>query len=1244
MARLSHSGDPAPAGCRTSRDPARRTRLAVWGEGIIPRACHSAAFLLRGSLALLLLFVCGLWALAGLAHLLHRWDRRGQRDFLTAYLGTLAAADVWRATMSALAATSASVLVHLPLGEVALTPRLFSPVILLCILMLYAAEGTAKAAALIAYLLAAGLTWGVILPFLAGLGVLVLKRLPIPGELVGPLTAGGVARLVELLALMVGVYAVLVSYQFLANRAVPRWVSGCLALLAGGTVQALLYGLGVFSRAGAWPGKFLGEVGGSLISMAVIIPAAVVSLTWLERQRRSGEVAVPVRPALSVLKDTLELRRSLEESRETVGRLSETLATLNSARHVIVQAAEPSRLMQDICQLLVGARHYRFAWIGLKREGDRVVFPAAQAGAGPGYLDAVRVTWDDSPTGHGPMGAAIRENRPSVVSDTRTDPRFGLWRSEAVPRGYLSIVGLPMRTAGEVVGGLAVYADRTSAFGQDDIELLQGVADDLAHGLERVRAEQQNARRLRQLDILRAMTEDMISLRDPPRLQERMLERAVELLEGSSAGLYLCDSDRRQLRGSASFRLPIELRGVELDYGDGAAGRAAETKQGVIVPDYRIWPERSGVFAPDVPFQAVLAAPMIWQGEVIGVIDVLRDEQMMPFTSDDLDLLQLFANQAAPVLENASLFARADAERQRLGLLVDIGRDLASSEDPDALLQQAVRMTTQQLGGRSGSGFVFDPRNGSLTLTAACRADGLPVESLAPYLGLRPGQGLEGWVAEHRQACRVDDVRSDPRWVQIPGVDEAGGAAISAPLLVEDRLLGVMTILGNVVFTQDHLDLLEAITRQVALALSNAGRFKELERQFLEQVAVQQVAQVIGRRLEMQPLLEEVCRQVAGVLRYPNVEIMLVEGEELVMRAAQGSEQAVGMHVPLSQGIVGRVARTDQTALVPDTQLDPDYVMAIPTTRSEIVVPLRKGHVVIGVLNVESPIPRGLTEDDARLLSLLGDQVSVAIENAALYDRLRRHSTDLEQTVAERTARLAEALEQAKEADRLKTQFVADVSHELRTPLTNIRLYLELIGQASRERFEEYLKTLNRETERLVDLIEDLLAISRLDAGTHPPQPVSLDLNELARGLVADRKRLFDERKIEVVFQPDEHLPRVVADERMLTQVLANLMTNAMNYTLPGGRVSISTDLTPQDGVEWVTLQVADTGLGIPASEVGQVFERFFRGAASRQMGTPGTGLGLSICKEILDRHKGRISVQSRSGEGSTFTIWLPKP
>ena len=1523
---------------------------------------------------MLVSLLLGSWALAGLAYLLHRLERRQGRGFLTVLLQSLAILDVWRGTLFTMAAASGRLLAHLSLGPFALTPRLLSPVILLSMLAVYIAEGTASAALLILNLFALGIVWGLAVPFLIGLAGL-LGWMPIPGALADLLFSGSGAALSEVLALVVGMYTAIVSYQFLANRRwrVPRWLSGMLALFAGASTQALLFGAGALWRMADGPSQFLGELAGVGISMAVLMPVAIPYLRWLETQTRGSEGPAGKRPAIAVLKETFDLRRALAESRLTVTRLSETLRVLIEARHRIVQAVDPDQLMQDICDLLVRSRRYRFAWIGMKRQGDRVVFPAAQSGAGLAYLNSVTITWDETPTGRGPMGVAIRENRTQVIEDTRTDERFQPWMKEALLRGYLSVAGIPMRSGGEVVGGLAVYADRTHAFSSDELGLLQGVADDLAHGLGRLRAEQLNARRLHQLDILRAMTQDMISLRDVPRLLDRVLERAVDLLDGSSGGLYLCDRQRGVLRAVAGCRLPIDILGVELHYGEGAAGRAAESGRGLIVPDYRAWADRSSAYAPDAPLHAVLAVPMVWQGEVVGVIDVLREEGMTPFAEGDLDLLQLFADQAALVLENArlidgaqqrveqlsllheltlaavgaeshpafvevltrrmpallkadscmltrwdaeqgvphfegasgslleavprlqalpgehtltesalaagnalaveavehssllsprlaaafptpsalviplmvgarwygavflgfdrprafrpeeialaeqagalvalamarleaieaekdrsatlaalrqaslavtsrldlsavleavlqhalqlfsgdnghiylydgdrlsfgaarwadagqhqpyttprpdgltisvarsgtpivipsvnehplfadwrwggaiiglplrvgtqvlgvmnlafhrprpladaerddlqlladqaalaiqnaSLFARAEAERQRLELLSDVGRRLVASVDPTIILQQAISMTTRSLSGRSGSAFLLEPRGDRLRLAAACRADGLPVEELTKRLDLSLGRGLEGWVATHRTAARVEDVQRDDRWIKLPGVDEGGGSAISAPLLVEDRLLGVMTILGDSLFTQDHLDLLEAISRQVALALSNAGRFVELERRFREQGALQRVAQVISRRLEMQPLLDEVCKQVADVLGYPNVEILLVEGEELIMRAAKGADFAVGVHIPLARGIVGRVARTDRTAFAPDVHLDADYVEAIAATRSEIVVPLHKGNLVIGVLNVESPMPYGLSQDDARLLSLLGDQVSVAIENAALYDRLRRHSADLEQTVAERTARLAEALEQATEADRLKTQFVADVSHELRTPLTNIRLYLELISQASRERFAEYLETLNRETERLVDLIEDLLAISRLDAGTHPPEMAPLDLNALARGLVADRRRMFDERRLQVTFEPDENMPEVVADGRLLSQVVANLMTNALHYTLPGGRVGLATESVVVDGKRWATLGVTDTGLGIPADEQGHIFERFYRGTASRRMSTPGTGLGLSICKEILDRHGGRIQVQSRAGEGSTFTVWLPAP
>ena len=801
-----------------------------------------------------------------------------------------------------------------------------------------------------------------------------------------------------------------------------------------------------------------------------------------------------------------------------------------------------------------------------------------------------------------------------------------------------SALVVPLIVADRWYGAVILGFEQRRTFRPEEIALAEQAGALVALAMAKLQAIDAEQGRTATLAALRQASLAVTSRLDLDAVLKSVLEHALQLFRGEDGHIFLFDGERLTF-GAARWADSDQHVPFATPRSDGLTMRVARTGRPVVIPATAEDP----LYAGSNWAGAIVGVPLRVGAQVLGVMN-LAFNHPRPFQSAELDDLQLLADQASLAIQNASLFAQADSERQRLRLLSDVGRQLAASADPEALLKDAVSMTTRSLHGRSGSAFLLDPDGSRLRLAAACREDGMPLADLTERLDFSLDRGLEGWVATNRSAALVDDVAHDERWLRVPGVDDLGGSAISAPLLVEDRPLGVMTIVGDAPFTQDHLDLLEAIARQVALALSNAGRYRQVERRLQEQEVVQQVAQVISRRLEMQPLLEEVCGQVADVLGYPNVEILLVEGQELVMRAAQGAEHAVGLRIPLERGIVGRVARSERAAFVPDVLLDPDYVVAIATTRSEIVVPLHKGNLVIGVLNVESPAPNGLTEDDARLLSLIGDQVSVAIENAALYDRLRRHSTDLEQTVAERTARLAEALERATESDRLKTQFVADVSHELRTPLTNIRLYLELISQANRERFAEYLETLNRETERLVDLIEDLLAISRLDAGTHPPEMAPLDLNALARGLVADRRRMFDERRLRVTFEPDPDLPQVLADGRMLSQVVANLMTNAMHYTLPGGHVGLATKRVAQAGAHWATLRVSDTGLGIPEDEQGHVFERFYRGTASRRMGTPGTGLGLSICKEILDRHGGRIELQSRVGEGQPSSCGSRRP
>jgi two-component system, OmpR family, phosphate regulon sensor histidine kinase PhoR len=229
-----------------------------------------------------------------------------------------------------------------------------------------------------------------------------------------------------------------------------------------------------------------------------------------------------------------------------------------------------------------------------------------------------------------------------------------------------------------------------------------------------------------------------------------------------------------------------------------------------------------------------------------------------------------------------------------------------------------------------------------------------------------------------------------------------------------------------------------------------------------------------------------------------------------------------------------------------------------------------------------------------------------------------------------------------RELDQLKTQFVSDVSHELRTPLANLTLYLDLLANIEDpDRRENYLQVLQRETGRLTRLIEDLLTISRLEAERMRVNIKSVDVNRMLAELAYDRGLMASGQGLKLLYEPAEGLPPIRTDPALLNQCLSNLLTNAINYTPPGGIVRLTSQLAPDDG-GWLQIVVYDNGVGILPEEISQIFKRFYRGAASRQTNSPGTGLGLSISKEIVERMGGKLTVQSTSGQGSTFTIWLP--
>ncbi|MDW8327828.1 MAG: HAMP domain-containing sensor histidine kinase, partial [Anaerolineales bacterium] len=248
----------------------------------------------------------------------------------------------------------------------------------------------------------------------------------------------------------------------------------------------------------------------------------------------------------------------------------------------------------------------------------------------------------------------------------------------------------------------------------------------------------------------------------------------------------------------------------------------------------------------------------------------------------------------------------------------------------------------------------------------------------------------------------------------------------------------------------------------------------------------------------------------------------------------------------------------------------------------------------------------------------------------------------LEQRVEARTRELAEANERLKELDRLKDRFVSNVSHELRTPLTAIKLHLGLLERRGAELLPRYLPVLQRETQRLHLLIEDLLDLSRLRSQNRPLNRELHRIDALLTDVLALHSSRADERRITLQHRSEPDLPAIAVDVAQMMQVFNNLIGNAVAYSARGGCVTVGARRELQNEQDGLAVFVHNDGPPIPPEDLPHLFTRFFRGRNAQESGEPGTGLGLAIVQEIVERHAGLIRVESTPETGTTFTVWLP--
>jgi PAS domain S-box-containing protein len=514
------------------------------------------------------------------------------------------------------------------------------------------------------------------------------------------------------------------------------------------------------------------------------------------------------------------------------------------------------------------------------------------------------------------------------------------------------------------------------------------------------------------------------------------------------------------------------------------------------------------------------------------------------------------------------------------------------------------------------------------------------------------------------------------------------------PIQHEGRVIGCLNVASH---TRDAVPVfartaLEAVVTQIANVTMRMQAEERVRRNAARAEALAHTAARLNAQLDLDAVLNAVCEETARALNVPATSVTLYDEkrEEFEHAATFGMPPAYRARAkPFPRRLFDKYAAQMGPVIV---GADVQAILGLPNAdlyqalaiRMMVGVTMQRDGRLIGGLNLFTfHQVRHFDDDELALLKGLADQAALAIANARLHDEVRRHAAELEQKVAERTAELSQreaalraANEQLQQLSRMKSEFVSNVSHELRTPLANIMTYLWLLDHGKPEKHTQYVETLHRESDLLERLIEDLLHLSRLDLGTVQPVLAPVDVNQVVTLLVSDRALLFANRGLTLEARTAPNLPLIQADEKMLIQVLTNLMTNAMNYTPAGGAVTVSTAVrisdfgfrisdsagdSPQSrcagreqsaiplrgtqavrNLQWVTFSVADTGPGISAEDRVRLFERFYRGEAARQTRTPGTGLGLAICQELVERHGGKITVESEVGQGSTFTVWLP--
>lgn len=816
-----------------------------------------------------------------------------------------------------------------------------------------------------------------------------------------------------------------------------------------------------------------------------------------------------------------------------------------------------------------------------------------------------------------------------------------------------SVLIVPILARGQTLGFAEIWESRRRRdYTEAERRLLQTLCQHASSSLENARLFAETARHAEEVTTATTILHILNTTDDIRQAFQRIVPHlkaiaacdrvAIAMLDGQRQKMTLWTMDRPREEPASGSQMPIYATAAAADI---LAGQMHLT------PDLSAeiqFPNEKALY--DTGYRSRANLPLRAGDRIIGALNLIWN-MIGGYAEVNLPLLSQIAEAIALATEKSRLFEETRRRDVLLEALAYAGERLLLPGDLRTILPDVLAHLGE--AAQASRAYIFEQYEADhqpiSRLVIAWASLGQSSHNM-PYLVL---SNLERW-AQTLQAGRslTGLVREFPQEerVMLEGYNIL--SIVVVPIFRGNQVwgfLGFDDTQQERVWSAAEVEALKSAAGALGAALiRQQSEAAEREQRTLAE-ALRDTAAALNSTLDQDEVLDRLLADVGRVVPHDAANIMLIEnGMARVVRSRDTREGFLPVHPSAGLRYVveevlnlREILETGQPVIVSDTHTYPGW-FAYPETewiRCNVGAPIRIKGQTIGFIILDSISPDFFTQDHADRLQAFAHQAGVAIEHAQLYEAVLRHADELEQRVTERTKELAEANVRLRELDRLKDEFISNVSHELRTPLTNIKLHLSLVDKRGAEALPRHLPILIRETERLRRLIEDLLDLSRLQTSGFVLQREPVLIDNLIDDVIALHVARAEARSLELHHARAPVDLMVQIDRAKMTQVFTNLVGNAVAYTPSGGKILVSS-ITGNTSAQ-IGLQFHNDGPPIPPEDLPHLFDRFYRGRTGRDSGEPGTGLGLAICREIVERHGGRIEVIS-NGNGTTFTVWLP--